>query len=364
MLDVLVIGAGQAGLAAAYTLTKQGLNFQILEASEIAAGSWPHYYQSLKLFSPARFSSLPGMPFPGAPDRYPVRDEVIDYLQDYARHLNFPIVYQAKVSHIRRDGSGFNVFTENGAVYQARTVIAASGPFNQPNIPAFPGLSQFAGTVLHSAKYFQPSDVPGQRVAIIGAGNSAVQIAYELAKTHQVTLTARQAPKFLAQRPLGLDLHVWLTRSGLDRLPLGDWLQWQPTTPVLDHGEYRQAFASGALTLRPIFERITANGLQWGEQIEPFDALILATGFIHSPAYLERLDGLTAQDAAEQKGGVALHVPGLYFVGASWQRSNASATIRGVGADAAHVVAHLQRYLQQSFAKDTARRFKLAHCCK
>ena len=364
MLDVLVIGAGQAGLAAGYALTEKGLNFQILEASDIAAGSWPQYYHSLKLFSPARFSSLPGMPFPGDPNRYPVRDEVIDYLQHYARHFNLPIVYQAKVSHIRRDGQGFNVYTQTGEIYQARSVIAASGPFNQPNIPAFTGLTEFAGTVLHSSKYLQPSDAPGQKVAIIGAGNSAVQIAYELAKTHQVTLTARQAPQFLAQRPLGIDLHVWLTRSGFDRLPLGDWLQWQPTTPVLDHGEYRQAFASGELKFQPLFERITAEGLQWGEHIEAFDTLILATGFINSPAYLEQLDGLTARDAALQKGGVALHVPGLYFVGASWQRSNASATIRGVGPDAKHVVTHLQRYLQRSFAKNAARRFKLVHCCK
>lgn len=350
MLDVIVIGAGQAGLAAGHALTQAGLSFQILEASDRAAGSWPHYYDSLTLFSPARYSSLPELPFPGDPERYPLRDEVIAYLQNYARYFAFPIVYQARVKQVQREGKAFLVSTDSGQSYRARAVIAASGPFNQPNIPAFPGLNQFAGTVLHSSAYRRPSDVTGRRIAVVGSGNSAVQIADELAQTHQVILTARKPPRFIAQRPFGLDLHFWLTRSGLDKLPLGDWFNWAPTAPVLDHGMYRQAFESGQpntkLSYRPLFDRITATGLQWRDQVEPIDTLILATGFINSPAYLAGLDGLQASRAAEQRGGAALYVPGLYFVGAAWQRSNASATLRGVGPDAAHAVTKLQRYLQ------------------
>ncbi len=379
MLDVIVIGAGQAGLAAGHALTQAGLSFQILEASDRAAGSWPHYYDSLTLFSPARYSSLPELPFPGDPERYPLRDEVIAYLENYARYFNFPIVYQARVRQVLRDGKDFVVSTDSGQSYRARSVIAASGPFNQPNIPAFAGFSEFAGTVLHSSAYRRPSDVSGRRIAVVGSGNSAVQIADELAQTHQVILTARQPPRFIAQRPFGLDLHFWLTRSGLDKLPLGDWFNFQPTAPVLDHGKYRQAFESGQafesdqafenrhpnanLSYRPLFNRITAAGLQWRDQVEAIDTLILATSFINSPAYLDGLDGLQASRAAEQRGGTALYVPGLYFVGTAWQRSNASATLRGVGPDAAHVVTKLQRYLRPgTTASFTLRQF-LPACC-
>jgi len=385
MLDVIVIGAGQAGLAAGHALTQAGLSFQILEASDRAAGSWPHYYDSLTLFSPARYSSLPELPFPGDPERYPLRDEVIAYLENYARYFNFPIVYQARVKQVLRDGKDFVVTTDSGQSYRARSVIAASGPFNQPNIPAFAGFSEFTGTVLHSSAYRRPSDVTGRRVAVVGSGNSAVQIADELAQTHQVILTARQPPRFIAQRPLGLDLHFWLTRSGLDKLPLGDWFNYQPTAPVLDHGKYRRAFKNGQtfasfqtfasvqafesgqanahLRYRPMFDRITATGLQWLDQIEPIDTLILATGFINSPAYLDGLDGLDANRAAKQRGGTALDVPGLFFVGTAWQRSNASATLRGVGPDAAHVVTKLQRYLRTGTVARFGLRQFLPACC-
>ena len=360
MLDVIVIGAGQAGLAAGHALTQAGLSFKILEAGNRAAGSWPHYYDSLTLFSPARFNSLPELPFPGDPERYPQRDEVIAYLQHYAQHFNFPLQYQARVRQVSREGAGFLVSTEAGQRFQARAVIAASGPFQQPHMPVFDGLSEFRGRLLHSSAYQRPADVAGRRVAIVGAGNSAVQIAYELAHTHQVVLTARQPPNFMTQRPLGVDLHVWLTRSGLDRLPLGNWFRLNPTTPVLDHGVYRQAFASGALQFRPMFDRVTSDGLQWGEQVEPVDTLIMATGFINSPAYLAGLDGFDAQTAAQQRGGVASQVPGLFFVGTAWQRSHASATLRGVGPDAVHVVQQLQHYLH----KKPARRLFSLTCCQ
>ena len=117
MLDVIVIGAGQAGLAAAHALTQAGLSFKILEAGNRAAGSWPHYYDSLTLFSPARFSSLPELPFAGDPERYPLRDEVISYLENYARHFDFPLVYQARVRQIVREGEGFLLSTEAGQTY-------------------------------------------------------------------------------------------------------------------------------------------------------------------------------------------------------------------------------------------------------
>ncbi len=346
MLDVLVIGAGQAGLATAYALQRAGLSYQILEGSGRAAGSWPSYYDSLRLFSPARFSGLPGLPFPGDPERYPARDEVVAYLEHYARHFDFHIVFGERVTEVRREGQHFWVQTETQGRYHARAIVVATGPFQQPHIPTFEGLNQFEGQVLHSSAYHRPSDIHGNRVAVIGAGNSAVQIAYELASNHEVLLTARQPPQFMQQRTFGKDIHFWLKYSGFDSLPLGHWWGYQATSPVLDPGQYRGAFDQGHIEYHPLFDRITARGLQWGETERPIDTLLLATGFIQRPAFLDGLDGFDAAHVAQQSGGVSRHSPGVYFVGGAWQRSHASATLRGVGTDAQYIVHHLQRYLR------------------
>jgi putative flavoprotein involved in K+ transport len=348
LLDAVVIGAGQAGLATAYALQSAGLCYQILEATGRAAGSWPSYYESLKLFSPARYSSLPGMTFPGDSDRYPYRDEVIDYLESYAKKFGFPIIYDTRVNSVARDVDSFLVSNEKGDVLRARSVVVTSGPFNQPNIPAFKGLNDFRGKLLHSSQYRQPADVIGRSVAVVGAGNSAVQIAYELSAQHKVTLISRQPPVFMNQRPFGRDIHFWLRATGFDMLPVGDWFGWKLTEPVLDQGMYRHAFKNGRLVHRPLFDSVTSDGLFWGDSAQPFDTLLLATGFVSRPEFLEDLDGLSALEASQQRGGVSLKVPGLYFVGVPWQRSHASSTLRGVGADAAFVVKHLKRRLNAS----------------
>ncbi len=348
--DAMVIGAGQAGLAAAYALQQSGVSFCVLEASDRTVGSWPSYYDSLTLFSPARYSSLLGWAFPGDPERYPSRQEVIDYLDAYARHFAFPIILNTRVSTIEREGEIFAVHTDTGKCWQARTVIVASGSFRQPNIPDFPGLAQFKGKILHSADYHQPSDIEGKRVAIVGAGNSAVQIAYELRHSHEVILTSRTPPKFINQRPLGKDVHFWLSLTGLDTLPLGRWLKSNKAPPVLDQGRYRQALESGQISYKPLFERIDASGLSWSDTTRAIDTILLATGFVHRPPYLDGLDGYDAATAAQHRGGVATHIAGLYFIGVAWQRSHASATLRGVGADAQHIVRQLQHYLARPSA--------------
>ncbi|MGH1450932.1 MAG: flavin-containing monooxygenase [Pseudomonadaceae bacterium] len=347
MFDVIVIGAGQAGLAAAHALQQAGLKFHVLEASDRAAGSWPRYYDSLSLFSPARYSGLPGLAFPGNPERYPVRDEVIHYLESYARHFAFPIAFRTRVARVQREAGYFSVITDNGDSWSARTVISASGPFNQPYIPSFPSLEHFTGQILHSADYRKPADIAGSRVAVVGGGNSAIQIAWELASSHEVTISSRHPLRFLAQRPLGRDLHHWLTLSGLDTLPLGRWCGWSPATPVLDPGVYRRALAEGVINQRRLFDQITPNGLLWGKEEQTVDTLLMATGFRPCPDYLEGLDGCSAANAAQQRGGVSNTVPGLFFVGMAWQQSNASATLRGVGHDARRVVKRITRLLEK-----------------
>ncbi|GAA3957071.1 flavin-containing monooxygenase [Allohahella marinimesophila] len=177
MLDVIVIGAGQAGLATAYALRSAGLSFEMLEAAAEPGGAWSNYYDSLKLFSPARYSSLPGMQFPGDPARYPARDEVVEYLRTYARHFSFPVVCNVRVKAVEAIEGGFQLMDEQDRRWLCRALVVATGSFAQPHRPWFEGNENFAGQVLHAADYRKTSDVQGRRIAVVGAGNSAVQIA-------------------------------------------------------------------------------------------------------------------------------------------------------------------------------------------
>ncbi|MEV5786255.1 NAD(P)/FAD-dependent oxidoreductase [Streptomyces sp. NPDC052287] len=347
-IDVAVIGGGQSGVATAHALLHRGLRPVVLEASDRAAGSWPRYYDSLTLFSPARYSSLPGMPFPGTDrDRYPHRDEVVAYLTAYADRLDAEIRTGCRVTAVRRTGDVFSLELQGGDRLSARAVVAASGTFGRPHRPALPGLEEFTGQVLHAADYRTPAPFAGRRVVVVGAGNSAVQIAAELAKTVRVTLATRGPVKFAAQRVLGRDLHFWLTRTGLDTAPLGRLLPRPPAQPVLDDGRYRAALAAGRPDRRPLFTGAEGTKLLWtdGER-EEVDAIALATGYRPDLPYLARLDGaLGAEGNPRHREGLATDVPGLAFIGLEWQRSLSSNSLRGVGRDADRIARRMAAHL-------------------
>ncbi|MFJ7787060.1 flavin-containing monooxygenase [Streptomyces albidoflavus] len=347
-IDVVVIGGGQSGLATAHALLRRGLRPVVLEASDRAAGSWPHYHDSLTLFSPARYSSLPGMSFPGADrDRYPHRDEVVAYLTAYADRLDADIRTSCRVSAVRRAGDGFAAELEGGGRLSARAVVAASGTFGHPHRPALPGFEEFTGQVLHAADYRSPAPFTGRRVVVVGAGNSAVQIAAELAKTARVTLATRGAVKFAAQRVLGRDLHFWTARTGLDTAPLGRLLVRPPAQPVLDDGRYRAALAAGRPDQRPLFTGASGSKLVWSDgSREEADAVVLATGYRPDLPYLAGLDGaLDADRNPRHRKGLATGVPGLAFVGLEWLRSLSSNSLRGVGRDAERIARRLAAHL-------------------
>jgi putative flavoprotein involved in K+ transport len=374
IVDTLVIGAGQAGLAAGYQLQRAGRSFTILDAAAQPGGSWQHYYDSLRLFSPARFSSLPGLPFPGDPERYPARDEVIAYLRQYAAHFQLPIVANAHVALVTRDTELFTIQTDDGRAFQARSLIAATGSFHRPYVPQIPGKDVFGGTILHSFAYRDPVPFQGQRVVVVGAGNSAVQIATELAQMARVTLATREPVRFVNQRPYGRDIHLWWWLTRFDTRPLdsaiGTWLNRLVDGKgprVLDTGVYRAALAAKKPDRRQIFASFTDSGVTWDDSsVEDVDAVIFATGYRPNLVYLTSLGALDAEGQALHRQGLSLTVPGLSFVGLSTQRTFASATLRGVGSDAAVVVRHLTRQLAPTKRAFSPARLRLAAtqiCC-
>src|SRR4051794_22839631 len=214
--DVVVIGGGQAGLAVGYFLAQQGRRFTILAAACEPAAAWRERWDSLRLFTPARRDSLPGRASPGDPDSYPDRDQVVAYLEDYARHFELPVELDSRVLAVRGADDGFEVELADRR-YLAEQVVVATGPWQVPFTP--PSASELAPEVmqLHSAEYRRPARLPDGPVVVVGGGNTGYQIAEELVRSREVHLAigARQAP--LPQRLLGRDVFDYLDRLGLMR---------------------------------------------------------------------------------------------------------------------------------------------------
>ncbi|BCK56211.1 flavin-containing monooxygenase [Nocardia wallacei] len=340
--DALVVGGGQSGLAATHHLTRRGLSVGLLEAGPETVGSWPRYYDSLTLFSPTRYSSLPGLRFPGDPDRYPHRDEVVDYLRRYAAALPADIHPGQRVDTVTHDSGTFAAHTGTGEVFTAPRLIAATGSFANPVLPELPGQDSFTGKLLHASDYRSPADFAGQRVSVVGAGNSAVQIATELAATASVTLASRAPVKFLEQRPLGRDMHFWFRVSGFDALAIGPYLRTPPTQPVFDTGRYRAALAAARPEAKPMFTSLDGDTAVWPDGTgHRVDAIILATGYHPHLPYLTGLGALTETGQPRHRAGLSTTHAGLGYLGLEWQRTPASNSLRGVGADAKRLVKHL-----------------------
>jgi putative flavoprotein involved in K+ transport len=344
---VIVVGAGQSGLAAARALLEVEIPTVILEASDRPSGSWPSYYDSLRSFSPVAYSSLPGLQFPGEPDHYPTRDEVAGYLERYAALLDVDIRTDTRVVSVRPDGNGFHVDTEDGQSLAACGVVAASGSFSNPHRPNLPGQDDFAGELTHVANYRNPAPYAGKRVLVVGAGDSAAQIANELAEVATTSIATRHPIRFMPQHLGGHDIHYWLRETGFDTLPPA-WLgKVADGAVVTDSVGLQTTLAEGQIDQRPMFVELDAEGVVWSDgQHERIDAIILATGYRPSMAYLHELGALDALGAPLHDGGISSTHPGLVFVGLEYQRSYASNTLRGVSDDARAVVTPLAAWIR------------------
>ncbi|WP_024805468.1 NAD(P)/FAD-dependent oxidoreductase [Nocardia sp. BMG51109] len=339
----IVIGAGQSGIAAAFALRDNGFRPLVLEAGSDTAGSWPHYYDSLRLFTPAHFNALPGRPFPGDPDRYPTRDEVAAYLRTCAADLGDAVRTGHGVTSVVRDGSGYRLRTVDGAEFVAPVVVSATGSFANPHRPHIPGLARYTGRVMHAADYRTPAQLAGQRVVVVGSGNSAVQIAVELAAVADVILACRTPIRYASTEPIPARSRFWSLLASAARLPVGP-LFGTGTIPVIDTDGYRNALRAGRPEVRDMPTAAAGTVLCWpDDRRDHVDTVVLATGYRPALPHLRAVITLDRNGFPRHRHGLSSTHPGLAFVGLEYQHTILSATLHGVGRDSRHVARRLAR---------------------
>ena len=344
VLDAVVIGAGQAGLAAAYYLQKRGVNFRVLEDAATAGAAWATRYDSLRLFSPAWASGLPGRPWTGHALRYPTRDETLAYLRDYAAHFNFPIDTGQRVTRLASATGqpGYAAHTAAGRTYLARYIIIATGPYVRPRVPTWASQLPAAVAQLPSRDYQRPAQLPGSGpVAVVGSGNSALQIAADLAATGRPVFAAYDERTSAA--PNNHLIWAGMTLTGFLRVSrhtaLGRRLQRQPDGVVSADLHRLRRFANVSFIGRAT--GVLPGGIIQGDKTAtpPLEAVIWATGYQPDYPWVEL--PILAPDGHPQHQRGLTAAPGVAFLGLSWLDTRSSALLNGAGPDARRVVAAL-----------------------
>jgi putative flavoprotein involved in K+ transport len=349
LLDVAVIGGSQAGLAMAWHLTRRGLRFVVLEAAPEIGHTWRSRWDSLTLFTPAQHDALPGMPFPGRPDTYPTKDPVADYLQAYAAAFNLPVRLNARVTHLSKTAEGFEIGIQ-ADVLRARQVVAAAGPFQTPFIPPAAQRLDGAVTQLHSADYRNPQALPAGPVLVVGGGNSGFQIAEELAAAgRRVDLSIATKQPVLPQRLAGKDLFWWLTHLGLMRVSTESRLGRRMSSRDFIIGSSRRRLQKKGVRFRP---RLTGAGGRTAQFADggTLDAgvVIWATGYRPDYSWID-IPGVVQDGQVTHRRGVT-EVPGLYFLGLTWQHTRGSALLGFVNDDAAYLTGRIAAHQRATSA--------------
>jgi putative flavoprotein involved in K+ transport len=344
-LETVVVGAGQSGLAAGYHLAQRGLPFVILDAGEQVGDTWRSRWDSLRLFTPGRFSSLPGYANPAGPAGFAGKEEFADYLAAYAERFALPVRCGVRVHQAVVRGDGFELDTSAGPVAATHLVVAA-GHTGLPHRPSFAEGLDGGIRQLHASEYRNPRSTPGDTVLVVGAGTSGAEIALELAATRTVVLAGRPTPHipdavfryagrpywFLVDRLLTID-----TPPGR-RVAAGFGRRGAPLIRV----SMRQVEDAG-VTRVPAVTGVTGGQPRTVDGPLPrVDTVIWATGYRPDLRWLPPLDvddvGVPRTDR-----GVAADLRGLYFLGLPFQYALTSALIGGVGRDAAYIADRIAR---------------------
>ena len=345
--DTIVVGGGQAGLAAGYYLAQRGERFVILDDRLRTGKSWRGRWDSLRLFTPSQLNALPGMPFPAASFTFPSKDDAADYLEAYVEAFHLPVRHGVKVETLSRSEQGYRL-TAGTASYSARNVIVATGAYQSPHSPAFAAELDPAILQLHSSAYCNPEQIPVQSVLVVGAGNSGAEIALELARAgKQVWLAGRDVGRLPVDAPIGKAFDGRLFFWVISRvLSVGTPMGRRFMAKLFDHGAplgsvRRQEVAEAGVELTPRVSGVQSGKPQLEDgRILPAQAVVWATGYRPDFSWIDL--PIFGQDGyPRHTRGVVEDAPGLYFVGLQFQTAVSSSLLGGVGADAEYVTAQI-----------------------
>jgi putative flavoprotein involved in K+ transport len=343
LFDTIIIGGGQVGLAAGYFLSKNNQNFIILDRNKAIGDSWRHRWDSLKLFTPSQIDNLPGMDIPQPKNYFPTKDEVANYLINYAIRFKLPVYNQQFVNSLSQTNSGFEIKTME-SVFSAKNVIIASGPYQEPFLPSFADNLENSVYQLHSSKYLNPTQIAYDSILIVGAGNSGCEIALELArKSKKVWLSGRDVGVVPANSRLGKifdGMLVWwfVTNILTVDTPIGRKLKQKyghHGTPL--GRNTRKEIEEAGITLVPRMSGVNVGKPQLEDgQLLSVDCIIWATGF-KPDYYWVKLPIFDCDGYPIHSKGVVTSTPGLYFVGLPFQSGLSSLFLGGVGKDAEYI---------------------------
>jgi len=360
-VDTVVIGGSQAGLAVGYHLMQLGRTFVILDAHDRVGDAWRTRWDSLRLFTTARYNGLPGMPFPGHRASYPTKDETADYLEAYVERFGLPVATGVRVERLSRRGEVFDMVAGQ-RTFSAPNVVVATGAYHTPRIPSFADRLDPAILQLHSSAYRAPSQVPDGEVLVVGAGNSGAEIALEAAQRHRTWLSGRdpgQEPTragsvpdrivmplmwFAASRVLTVTSPIG--RKARDHFldpPRGIPLGRVRRSDIRAAGIERVPRTSGVEGGNPVLED--------GRALE-VSTVLWCTGFVPDFSWID-LPGIQHGSYPVQQRGVVPSHPGLYFVGLPFLHTLSSALVGGVGRDAEHIANHIAARTDQGAAATT-----------
>ena len=350
-IETVIVGGGQGGLATGYHLAREGRSFVILDAGERIGDPWRKRWDSLRLYSPAAYDGLPGMPFPKARASFPTTHEMADYLETYAARFELPVHSGTAVKAIEKDDDGY-VLTAGDQTYEADNVVVATGVMQKPYVPSFAQELDPRITQLHSSEYRNLTQLQEGRVLVVGASHSGADIAYEAAAEHETILSGTdtgQIPASVETRRgrMGFRaLFFFGSRILTVDTPLGRKMR-----PHIRHGgapllRYRKKDLLAAGVER-VFARTAGvqDGLPVLDDGRVLDVqnVIWCTGFRRDFSWIDVPFEMGEDGYPVQYRGVVASAPGLYFVGLLFLHSFTSMLIRGSGKDAERVAQHIVR---------------------